>query len=225
MNTLGAASYTCNATICYGSAAAGTDAQFKAVQQKLNLFAGSAKFSPVRVDGFIGAGTVSALQAVLKWTQDTIQRRWASSPGDSASVAAQPRMVELAPFAVSKEMVAANAAAVADSLAAIASALQPSQSPPIVVTSPPPSYPTTPPSVPGGSTPGASLPGIPDVSTSAASSFSHPPTWAYYAAGGLAAVGVLFWLHAFAKASQRKHAQSASGPVSGGRRRRRRRRR
>lgn len=220
---LGAAGYTCNATICYGSQAAGTDQSFKALQAVINRFAGVAGFSPVTVDGFIGDGTVAALRKTLAYL----------TRNSATAGMAQP----LVALAASKESVAADSPTLVSVLTYIAASAGGSGStlpaPPVAVPSPPPpiySVPTGPTAPPAPMPmPPSPLPTMPGTAPGAAAKVSllqNPPTWAYYVAGGLVGIGVLFWLHAFAKRSRKKSAASApaSAPVSGSRKRRKRKR-
>lgn len=57
--------FNCNASICY-AIGAGNDALFKKLQSSINVLAGVGGFAPIAVDGFIGAGTIAALQALGK---------------------------------------------------------------------------------------------------------------------------------------------------------------
>jgi hypothetical protein len=60
--------YTCNATICYGTGGGATHALFKEMQFQLNRVGAAllgSKWVPIRVDGFIGTGTVGAVRFVF----------------------------------------------------------------------------------------------------------------------------------------------------------------
>jgi hypothetical protein len=57
--------FNCNNAICYAIGPT-NDALFKQLQMKTNVFSGAAGFKPLTVDGFIGAATVTALQAIKR---------------------------------------------------------------------------------------------------------------------------------------------------------------
>lgn len=57
--------FNCNAGICYAIGAA-NDALFKKLQMNLNVLSGVGGFSQLKVDGFIGPATVSALASLKK---------------------------------------------------------------------------------------------------------------------------------------------------------------
>ena len=63
----------------------GTDLVFRQLQATINRFAGSARFNPVPVDGFIGAGTVAALKTALDWLKMSV--KWAPT-GNALAMAA-----------------------------------------------------------------------------------------------------------------------------------------
>lgn len=57
--------FNCNQSICY-AVGKENDALFKKLQMNINVFSGRVGFKPLVVDGFIGAATVAALQALVK---------------------------------------------------------------------------------------------------------------------------------------------------------------
>lgn len=57
--------FNCNSSICY-AIGKDNDATFKLLQQRINALSGVGGFRPLAVDGFIGAATVMALQALKK---------------------------------------------------------------------------------------------------------------------------------------------------------------
>lgn len=57
--------FNCNSSICYAIGKT-NDATFKTLQQRINALSGAGGFKQLSVDGFIGAATVAALQALGK---------------------------------------------------------------------------------------------------------------------------------------------------------------
>lgn len=170
--------YKCNATICYSSDGAGvnkgTDALFREVQALTNRFSGVAKFSPISVDGMIGAGTVSALGKVVAYLKN--------NPKWSGAAISLP--------VSTKEAVAGFAPSIATMLTQIAQDLKLSSvSAPPVVTSPNTSSPvSTAPPPPGFEDlfPGAAAPDgtVTTVTTAAL------PKWPFYLGGVALALGL-----------------------------------
>lgn len=84
MNGLGQTSYgrfKCNSTICYGTDGGATHALFKETQYQMNR-AGAAIFgsswTPIKVDGFIGSGTVSAARKLFPKIPEIVERGFQS---------------------------------------------------------------------------------------------------------------------------------------------------
>lgn len=68
--------YKCNSTICYGADGGATHALFKELQFQLNRVGVAQlgnRWVPIKVDGFIGAGTVGAVRFVFPLVQGLAQ--------------------------------------------------------------------------------------------------------------------------------------------------------
>jgi hypothetical protein len=108
----GAASFTagvnfeCGKTICWAKGKA-NDAILKALQGALNRFANQLGFSPIYVDGFIGAQTVKAAQAVVQGTG------MAMNPVMLAASASKEALTALAPSFTSQLLEMAEAQSLA----------------------------------------------------------------------------------------------------------------
>lgn len=182
--------YKCTATICYGAdgkgVGQGTDGLFRNLQTVINKFAARAGFRPVTVDGKLGASTVSAARTAGDWTQRALL--------GTGSFGAQlgPYVVSVLTHTTSKEALAQNAQTVYDALTKLATAIgldgggAPVQLPEIVTQTS--SYPPAPSTLPV-------TPTLPPEMVSTGSSVH----WAYYAAGAVAALGVLFAVWQFTK--------------------------
>ena len=85
--------YACKLDICYGVGVA-MDTYFRSLQSLINLFAKAATFTPITVDGKIGAGTIAAAQRIAHYILP-----------NSASAA---RGANLLTLAATKEMLAQN---------------------------------------------------------------------------------------------------------------------
>jgi hypothetical protein len=198
MIMLGAAApvFTCKGTICFSSDGAGvgkgTDLIYRQLQATINRFAGRTAqwqplFSPITVDGFIGAGTVTALQKIVATLK--LSLNW------------QLIAAEITPWIGTKESIAKTAAVISDRLTTVANSLQlpPATLPPISSGGGGTTQPVSTSS--GGSQP-APPPGIEtlfpsggNVATSATSAVSKAlPKWPFYLGGAALAVGLGFML-------------------------------
>ncbi len=98
--------YACGKTICYAKGKA-NDAILKALQGALNRFSTQLGFSPIYVDGFIGAQTVKAAQAVVQGTG------LAMNPVMLAASASKEALTALAPSFTSQLLEMAEAQSLA----------------------------------------------------------------------------------------------------------------
>jgi lysozyme family protein len=87
--------FNCTSTICYGVGAA-NHALLQQLQKVINSFSTLARFTPITVDGFVGAGTVNAAQLAAKVIR-----------GQAASNAAI--ITQIASGGMTKEQVTASA--------------------------------------------------------------------------------------------------------------------
>lgn len=131
--------FNCNSSICYAIGKE-NDALFKLLQQRINALSGIGGFQPLVVDGFIGAATVGALQALGK--------------------------VGLTSPPATKEQAAARASELITALTSLATvkvasgqALSPTGTP-VTYQPPPPSVAIQPTQIPGASPAAAALPKV-----------------------------------------------------------------
>lgn len=98
--------FECGKTICWAKGKA-NDAILKALQGALNRFSTQLGFSPIYVDGFIGAQTVKAAQAVVQGTG------LALNPVMLAASASKEALTALAPSFTAQVLQAAEAQSLA----------------------------------------------------------------------------------------------------------------
>lgn len=198
--------YKCTSTICYGADGAGvgkgTDGLFRQLQTLINRFASVASFSPIGIDGKLGAGTVAALKRIGQWAAG----RATANPNLRAYA------VNIAAMSGTKEQVAATAQALVDTLTPLANLTNvgPRPDTPVQPVYVPPAPPVTLPSV---AVPVPGQDGLPASDTAATSPFKKVP-WPYYAAGGVAALGIVYAIYELTKPK----ASKPSAPVQGARR-------
>jgi lysozyme family protein len=97
-----AVNYACGKTICYAKGKA-NDAILKGLQNAINRFAAQLGFTPIQVDGFIGAKTVSAAQQVVTNTL------MATQPALLAFAASKEGLTAAAPYMTQQFLSAAQA--------------------------------------------------------------------------------------------------------------------
>lgn len=199
--------YKCTSTICYGADGAGvgkgTDGLFRQLQTLINRFASVASFSPIGIDGKLGAGTVAALKRIGQWAAG----RATANPNLRAYA------VNIAAMSGTKEQVAATAQALVDTLTPLANLTNVGSGSPLGPEVPQPLYVPPAPSVNLPAVPVPGQDGLPAADTTATSPFKRVP-WPYYAAGGVAALGIVYAIYELTKPK----ASKLSAPVQGARR-------
>lgn len=190
--------WMCNSTgsICGSKNSPEMNTLLLKMQELTNYFSGALKFSPIAVDGVVGAGTVAAVRKVMNYLSSVPEGsvRPSSDPNAQATVirAAARSLIgaSASPRALTEKShnVVATLALARDM---VTTAAPPSHTPPA------PPRPTSLPPAGGVITyPPGGLPGVMLPTTGAAANISAhlKAHWWKYAIGGLALVGIVMYV-------------------------------